>query len=155
MLHTAVEIAKMNGVTNSTVYNWIKQGCPVAKRGAVGKGGHMLDSREVIEWRLQQERDKQTDFGENMSKEEAQRRKLQAQAELAEIEVAKEKGQVVELEELESELADKFAHLRSRLRRIPERCVMRVIGETDERAIKDILLEEIDDVLEVLSNEQE
>lgn len=151
-LVTTTELARIVGVTRVTIGTWISEGCPIAERGSVGKKGHKFDTREVIEWRIKRERENaNTNFGEQMSKDEASRRKTQAQAELAEVEVALKKGKVVELDEIEKKLSDEMAHLRAKMRKIPERVVMQVLGETDERKIKNTILNEIDEALEHLS----
>ena len=148
------EIAKFMGVNMTTVYQWIRDGCPVHEKGTRGKNSHKLDTREVTEWRLQKEREGGEARGGLLSKQEAQRRKLNAEAEKAELEVAKQKGLVVDLNELQTELENKFAEFRAVVRKIPERCVLRLVGEMDERKIKTIILEEIDAALELLADDR-
>jgi len=154
MVVTTSELGKIMGVTHQTIYQWRKQGCPSEKRGEGTNSGHVFDTREVIKWRdkrtLRQAAEKDEDA---LTKEEAQRRKLSAEAAMQELELARKRGDVVELREIELKLSDEFAQLRSSLRKIPERCVLRLVGETDERRVKKIILEEVDSALELLVDE--
>lgn len=153
MLCTVPEIAKLLGKSQETIRLWIKEGCPVAENAVQGKKGYRLDSREVVEWCTKRAVASATSFGDAMTKEEAQRRKLAAEAELAELEIAKRKGEVVDLKQMQHELSGKFTELRSAIRRIPERCALRLVGEMDEVVIKTTILDEIDMALEALADE--
>lgn len=150
---TVPEAASIFGKTQETIRSWIKEGCPVDEKPIAGKKGYRLDTRAVAEWQLKRAVSAATSFGEGITKEEAQRRKLTAEAELAELEIAKKKGLVVELEQLRTELSNKFTELRSAMRRIPERSALRLVGEMDEVKIKDMLLDEIDMALEAIADE--
>ena len=158
MLVDTNELAKIFGISTATVYNWAKDGCPHARVDETKRGGavsgYRFETREVARWREKRVlANANAKSGEVLSKEEAQRRKLSAEAAMAELDLAKQTGDVVELSEIERKLSDQFAQLRSTLRKIPERCVIRLVGETDERRIKKIILEEVDSALELLADE--
>ena len=158
MLVDTTELAKIFGVSTQTVYNWAKDGCPHAKLDETKGGGaasaFRFETKEVARWREKRVlASANAKSGDTLTKEEAQRRKLSAEAAMAELELAKKCGEVVELNEIERKLSDQFAQLRSSLRKIPERCVIRLVGETDERRIKKIILEEVDGALELLADE--
>ena len=151
------ELAKIYEVQKSAITAWIKDGCPVAKKGIIGKRGsaptpHIFDTKAVTKWREKRAAEKATG-SEFMSRDESSRRKLQADAAIRELELAKLRDEVVELRDIEIDLRDRFAVFRSAIRKIPERSVIRVVGNTDESAVKRILLDEIDTALELLSNE--
>lgn len=74
-------------------------------------------------------------------------RLTKAQADIAEAEAAKARGEVAPVAQIERAWANFCAETRVRARNIPERVVSSLIGCTDERTIKELLLREIDQVL--------
>lgn len=65
----------------------------------------------------------------------------------------KAKDLVIPLEQYERALAKAFGEVRAGMRNVlPGRAARRLLGETDETRIKDVLLEEIDQQLEVLAD---
>lgn len=151
---TTEELAELYDVKPPQIHAWIKEGCPIKVRGAAGRGAHQFDTKAVATWREKRAVRIATKSSDDVqvSKEEAQRRKVSAEAGLAELELAKKKGLVVDLDELERDLSGRFAEIRASLRKIPERVVLRLVGVTDEAVIKDIVLGEIDSVLQGLAD---
>lgn len=78
-------------------------------------------------------------------------RLTKAQADTAEIELAKARADVASVAQIERNLSGLFAEVRSNLRNVPDRVVSALIGMTDEREFKTILLREIDLVLTALA----
>jgi phage terminase Nu1 subunit (DNA packaging protein) len=78
-------------------------------------------------------------------------RLTQMQASLAEIELVKARGDVVSVDQVTKNLAGLFAEVRTNIRNIPGRVVSSLIGMTDEREFKAVLLREIDLVLTALA----
>ena len=74
-------------------------------------------------------------------------RLTKAQADKAEIEAAKAAREVCSMDMVGRNLANLFAEIRANLRNIPDRVVTGIVGQTDERKIKAILLREIDETL--------
>lgn len=151
MLVTIHEAAQIHNCTVQTIRDWMRAGLPVAKPAQKGGEKHYLESADISHWLI--EREIKNRFGniDLMTADEAKRKKLTAEAALTELELAKKMEQVVDLEVMERQLANKFANLRSILRRIPDRVVMQLVGLTDESKIKNIVLTEIDAALTVLS----
>src|SRR5690606_18124859 len=80
------------------------------------------------------------------------KRKLSAEARLAELELLKEMGSLAPVDAMERTWSRVLAELQSNLRgSFVTRCASQLIGETDDRAFKRILLAEIDSSLECLS----
>lgn len=79
-------------------------------------------------------------------------RLTKAQADLAEIEVAKARDEVVGVAQLEKNLGNLFAEVQINLRNIPGRVVSSLVGVKDERTIKMRLMAEIDQVLQRLAD---
>lgn len=78
-------------------------------------------------------------------------RLTKAQADLAEIEVARSRGDVVGAEQLTRNLTNLFTEVRTNMRNIPGRVSSSLLGLTDERKLKTVLLAEIDQALTSLS----
>ena len=78
-------------------------------------------------------------------------RKTKAEADLAEMEAAKTKGDLVLLRDVERGLEYAFAEIKTNLRSVPSRVVGRIVGETEEHKIKEAILDEIDNVLDSLA----
>ena len=78
-------------------------------------------------------------------------RLTKAQADREEVEAAKAMGDVVSVKQVETNLANLFAEVRANFRNIPDRVVSALIGSTDEREVKAVLLREIDLVLHALA----
>ena len=74
-------------------------------------------------------------------------RLTKAQADIAEIEAAKASGEVAPVAQIEKAWANFCAETRVKARNIPDRVVSLIVGCTDEREIKAVLLREIDQVL--------
>mgnify|MGYP005728068115 CR=1 FL=1 len=79
-------------------------------------------------------------------------KKLKAEREKAELEVARMREQLVETAVIEYELTDLFTKIKKNLRNIPNRAALTLVGEKDEHKIKKVLLAEIDDTLVSLAS---
>jgi len=143
------EIADLFGVSETSVDAWIRKGCPIIQRGSKGVAWQ-INSAAVSNWL--RERDVENATGNNLSDEqELKRRKLAAETQKAELEMLRVKGELVPLKQLERSLANTFAELKTNMRNIPRRTATALVGETNEVRIKEVLLAEIDQCLEVLA----
>ena len=143
------EIAEFFGVAETTVDQWVRRGCPVVERGSKGKQWK-INTAQVSDWLRQ--RDVEQATGANLSDEqELKRRKLAAETQKAELEMLRVKGDLVPLAQLERSLSNTFAELKTNLRNVPKRTATALVGETSEVRIKDVILAEIDQCLEVLT----
>lgn len=141
-------LAEVFGVAMPTVDMWRKDGCPVVTMGGRGKEWE-FDTAQVAVWL--RERDVLAATGDKVTdKDELQRRKLAAETEKAELELAKAKGEVAPLDQVERVVARAFAEVRAGMRNLPQRTVSMLIGETDERRFKTVMMAEIDEVLKSL-----
>ncbi|GHE88365.1 hypothetical protein GCM10016455_05620 [Aliiroseovarius zhejiangensis] len=145
------EMADAMGITPPTLDEWIRRGCPAVQKGARGRPW-IFNSAQVMRWREDDVR-AQSKGVEVSSKEELNRRKLEAEVELVELELATATALVAPVEEFERAMQKGFAEVRSRLRGVlPARVAARVAALTGETEIKEVLREEIDEVLEALAN---
>lgn len=142
-------LAEVFGVALPTVDRWRKDGCPVVTVGGRTREWE-FDTAAVANWL--RERDVIAATGDKVTdKDELQRRKLSAETEKAELELAKVKGEVAPLDQVERAVAKAFAEVRAGMRNLPQRTVSMLIGETDERRFKTVMMGEIDEVLKSLN----
>jgi phage terminase Nu1 subunit (DNA packaging protein) len=147
---TRAGLAEIFGKSMPTIDSWVRAGCPFVKRG--GRGVEWtFDTAAVAAWL--HERAVADATGTTVADEaELKRRKLSAETAVAELDLAKAKGLVAPLDQIERNLARVFAEVRANLRNIPGAVVSVLIGETDERQFKQVLLQEIDQALEALAD---
>lgn len=124
------QLAKILGKSLPTISAWASEGMPFVKEG--GKSGEWeFDTTEVIPWFAENKlRAKgkpanrgRNPFGEEDESvetiEEAERRKMIANADKAEVQVAKEAGILVPISEVVGVVAEEHARVRARLLTIP------------------------------------
>ena len=124
----------------------------LAQEGAIPKaerGRYELAPTVQGYIRYLQERSVHSDATIDYAVEKA--RLTKAQADLAELTLARERRDVVSVALLEKNLSGLFAEVATNLRNIPGRIVSALVGQTDERAIRRLVLAEIDQVLQALS----
>ena len=152
-LVSTLELAEFMGVHRRTVADWVKQGCPIEKRSqGAGHGSHKFKPKDVVNWLnkravMQVTGDDDPDI---VSAEEAKRRKVLAEAGIQELELVKRKGSVVELSDIQRDLSSKLAEVRSNMLKIPERTALRLVGESDETRIKQVIRGEVLQTLEAI-----
>lgn len=147
---TRTGLADVFGVSLPTIDGWIRAGCPFEKRG--GRGVEWaFDTAAVSRWLRDRAIEEAT--GETQADEtELKRRKLSAETAKAELDLAKAKELVAPLDQVERNLSRVFAEVRANLRNLPSRTVSLLIGETNERRFKEVMLQEIDQVLVSLAD---
>lgn len=143
------DVADAFGVALTTVDNWVRRGAPVVQRGSRGVEW-IFSIPDLIAWRVDETKREAAGSGGD-AKDLAQRKAL-AETELVELKLARERGLVVSLEQVERAQSNAFAEVRANLRRLPDRLVSVLVGELDERRIKTALLDEIDAALTSLAD---
>ena len=135
-------LADLFGMSLPTVDGWVRSGCPFIQRGGRGKEWS-FNTADVSKWL----RDKAREEGSGTSladESELKRRKLAAEAEKAELELAKAKGEVATVEDFERAQSAMMAAIRANMRNVPGRAVLQLLGCTDEVEFKSKLMDEID-----------
>lgn len=149
MRFSRAQVAECFGVAATTVDAWVKRGCPVAQRGSRGVEW-VFNSADVARW-LRDSAVAEATGDDADPMEDLRLRKLRAETEVAELELAKAKASVVDLPAVERVLGSVMSELQVRLRALPGRVAPAALGETDETVFKRVLLEEIDAALEKLA----
>ena len=147
------QLADVFGVSLPTVDAWVRAGCPYDQKGA-GKGRQwVFDTADVAGWLQSRARDEATGDGP-VEEATLKRRKLQAETRRAELDLAKEIGLVAPVAEFERAQAKVNAVIRQNLMTVPTRVALRLVGETSEARIKEILRAEIGDALNRSATEE-
>lgn len=146
-------LSEVFGVALNTIDSWVRNGCPVVQKGA-GKGQEwQFNTAAVSNWL--RERDVEDATGGIPDDIELLKvRKQKAETELAELELATKKGEVALIEEFERVQAMAFAAIRDNIMNVPQRAVLQLLGETDERAFKEKLKAELILALETSAEEE-
>lgn len=139
MIVNKKELAQILGVAENTLTTWQKQiGFPIKSVGS-GRTGSEYDTAEVIAWIKKREVDNLMANSASIDIEEAKRRKIAAEAGLAELELAKEQGSVVMIEDVSNKVGEQFANLRAKLLAIPSKASTLVFTAKDVTEAKLIL----------------
>lgn len=142
------EMADVLGKEPGTLDRWTREGAPVLDRPGQGRAAK-FDSAAVINWAIAREVERALERAEAGAAaedlEEWRTRKMAAQAQLAEIEVARARGELVLADEIGRAMHDLITGGREYVRRVaPGRIARRVVGETDEGTIRRAAQEEIE-----------
>ena len=131
------QLAKQYGYDESTVRKiWVKKGLDITKSDG-----------EVRKWVIDNVITplRETDLNEQIQRERL--RKLQAEADLAEAEVRKSTGELLQAEDIEREISQYFKILRDYLRTLPNRIHHELHEQDNALNVKRVLQQRIDEVL--------
>lgn len=147
------EICRIFGISSTTFASWMKSGAPFIEKGAKGRQWK-VNTRDLSDWLRAREVELMGagGNGEQADERELKRRKLAAETAKVELELARVRGEVVPLKQLERALANAFAEVKTNLRSVPSRVATAIIGEESETRIKAVILKEIDQALETLGD---
>lgn len=145
------DLAQAFRVSTNTIQSWVRQGCPVHKRGGHGRP-YEFDIADVIEWRRQRELDAITEDGENVSLEEARKRRDLAHARIAELDYAERRRDLVEIDEVHRQVSEDYARMRARLRSIGKKLAPIVLRLKKPAEIEKRIAREVDEALSELSS---
>jgi phage terminase Nu1 subunit (DNA packaging protein) len=145
------DLAHLLGVARTTALGWTKQGCPYVQKADRDEGvAWVFDISEVIRWR--EERAAREGFtGTPADYTEAQTRKMAAEAEMAEIKLAKERGDAVSITDTEKAWSNIIVNFRAKMLALPQRAAPLLVGQSKERVIANMLRDEIYSALDELS----
>lgn len=113
-----VELASTFGVSTVTIRAWERQGLPVEAKGGGGKPS-TYNTAAVARWREEQAALAASGDTAAMDMEEAKRRKMAAEAALAELELSVRRGEYVLIEQVGAVVADEYATIRANFSSMP------------------------------------
>lgn len=134
------ELANLFGVSLPTVDGWVRNGIP--NNRPLGSRSVIFNTADVANWLRDRAREEAT--GNSIADEQMlRRRKMLAETEKAELELAKAKGEVAPVREFERATASLMAVIRQNIMNVPARAVLQLLGCTDETEFKSKLRAEL------------
>lgn len=146
------QLAENLGVDLTTIDRWVRDGCPYVRRPVrKGVGSWEFSAAAVFEWRINRER--QAVLGEvvNIDENEARRRKLAAEAGLAELELSKGQGLCVSIADSAQAWGQMVGACRAKLLGIPTKLGHQVAIESDRLRCEDLLTQCVHEALSELA----
>lgn len=140
------EMADFLAVAPTTLDAWTRQGCPVESRPGQGKAAE-FDSGAVTRWWIASQVEKATKRGDADAIEAHRARKLSAEADLRELELAKLQGELLHLDDVERAFTHYSVAVRGAAMALPDRAALRLAGETDTGIIREYLRQELTSAL--------
>lgn len=146
------QLAELLGVNLSTIDNWVREGCPFITRPIrQGVGQWEFSAGAVFRWRIERERHVALGDLANVDESEARRRKLAAEAGLAELELHLANGAAVKISDAERVWVQMVGASRARLLAIPSKLGPILAIEADPVACQAIAESAIIEALSELS----
>ncbi|MBL4929347.1 terminase small subunit [Tabrizicola sp. KVB23] len=133
------------GVSLPTINAWVAKGCPIVEEGGRGRSWK-LNTEAVRRWREDLVVE-DSSGGDRDNMASLDRRLKMVQVEREELALAKDKGKVAPVEQFEQTMISVFAKVRAKMRMLPPRVALLLVGQTDEATIRAIMAREIDDAL--------
>lgn len=149
----AARLARLHGVHVNTITYWINAGCPVKTAGSARARRHEFDTAAVVRWLVGRAIEEATAGKASTPDDELRRRRLAADTSLAEMAAAKKRGELVEVEAVERATAVEYLAIRARLLTVDARVSPLIVGETDERKIRNAIRSEVEDALTELAGD--
>jgi len=119
------EACEIFNISKPTLNEWVRQGCPVKHRGGKGHPSR-YDSAAIFEWRLNKVYEDANGSTEAVLIEEAKRRKMAADAEMAEMNLAERKELLISIPEMIEEVGEQLSRVRSQLLAVPSKLAVAV-----------------------------
>lgn len=148
-LLTRVELAKHFDISIDRVQQYVSLGLPVHTKGKQGKAA-LYDLEACEQW--VQENFRQEESG---TLADAKLRKLTAEAALAEIELERERGRLVEIDEVARQVTAMLTNVRAKLLALPTKTSGLVLGLQTQREIKEVLDDAVREALDELASAEE
>lgn len=147
MIVNKVQLASIIGKSESWITDAQKgHDFPIEKRGR-GRAGQLYDTAKVIEWLEKRQINFLTGNQGLIDLDEAKRRKMAAEAGLAELELMKEQGILVEIEKIADDFGEQLSNFRAKMISIPSKCAGQVLTCDNVMEIKSILEDAINEAL--------
>jgi phage terminase Nu1 subunit (DNA packaging protein) len=144
-------ISVMFNVADKTVYNWIEKGLPTIINGKI----NWYDLFGCFDWYLDnvfEGKDKRT--AEN-KKDNAEIRKKVAEAELKELELARARGALIDVNDIEKQLSLRATYFKTALEELPRSNAVEMLNCETEKEVIDFWEQCNQNVLEIFAQRLE
>jgi phage terminase Nu1 subunit (DNA packaging protein) len=148
------KVAQALNLTPQRVQQLANEGLPKEDRGKYDLGKCMLWYIRYLQAALEKKAVPMADGGYTGEREERVRL-LRAEADLKEIELAKERGQLVAIQDVEKEMTDLVLTTKARIMGIPPRVAPELVGESSRMIIQSKLEKSCKEALALLAREGE
>lgn len=150
------ELAEVFAVAPTTVDGWTRRGAPVLKR-ATGRGSGatawQFESAAIVEWLREQSVKNAIGDLTKIDTAEARRRKVAAEAALAELELAERRRDLVEVAAVETVWCGLVGNFKARLLVMPSKLAVKVASLSEPPIVRATLEDAIYEALAELSSE--
>jgi len=140
------EMAGILGMTLKTFEEWINRGAPAIQEGNQ-KTAWIFDTSAVIKFIRQYDKEK----SQGGDLQQLKKRKAAAEADLMELKVGVESGELVLIDDVIRELIDDYILIKNRFMQLSKRLPPILMGETPE-SMKAIIQEEVHAVFNDIKN---
>ena len=135
---TMSELAEVSGRSKTAIQGWLRRGCPVLEIGGGGKH-YKFDLGEVIPWLEARARETALGNLSTLNIEDGRRRKVVAEAGIAEFDLAQRLGELVTIEDTAKIVADDYARVRARLLSLPSKIAPMIATLETPEECKDVV----------------
>lgn len=147
------ELAEILGLSLPGVDAMIREGMPINSRGSAGRGaGFEIDVAKVIKWQIEQATKELSEAFEAVNLDEARRRKVAAEAAMAELDLALKRGDAVSLAVVAKRWEGMVTAFKYRCLAIPAKLAPALVAETDLVIARGMLEREIHEALDELTD---
>lgn len=144
------DIAEIFGVSEPTVDHWIVKGLPVIEQGYKGVKW-TFNTADCVKWRMDQIRQEYEKTNEVIDYATARARKMQADADLADLELSRQRNEVISIDALEEQLTNILSTVKAQVGALPHKLGHRFQSMRSARNIENMLKAELEQALTDLS----
>ena len=145
------QLADILGLAEETLTQYQKDPTFPILHKRKGRGGSDYETSDVIAWLERRKINQTVGSADMIDLEEGKRRKMAAEAGLAELELLKEQGQVVDIALVAEEVGEQLSNFRAKMLSIPSKVAGQVYTAKDMKEIKGILDDAIYEALNEIS----
>lgn len=145
------QLADILGLAEETLTQYQKDPTFPILHKRKGRGGSDYETSDVIAWLERRKINQTVGNADLIDLEEGKRRKMAAEAGLAELELLKEQGQVVDIALVAEEVGEQLSNFRAKMLSIPSKVAGQVYTAKDMKEIKSILDDAIYEALNEIS----
>lgn len=147
MIVNKVQLSQIIGKSENWLTDMQKQhDFPIHQKGR-GRGGQLYDTAKVIEWMEKRQVNYLTGNQGLIDLDEGKRRKMAAEAGLAELELQKEQGKVIDIEKIADEFGEQLTNFRAKMLSLPSKIAAQVFTAENVQEIRSIIEDSIHEAL--------
>jgi phage terminase Nu1 subunit (DNA packaging protein) len=134
------ELSGLLGVHRNTVAKWLDQGCPFVEKADRASGKEWaLSLPDVVEWNKTKAVEAAAGDTSKLDVDESRRRKLAAEAAIAELDLAERRGHVVRVDVVMQVIGEQLSTCRARLLALPTKAAPLMVPLDDMLECRDVL----------------